>query len=114
MGLLGQASRVGPSTAGSALSLLLFVVVLFGVGYPAVAFGLWTLRAWGWGAGVVLAGLGAVGSLLGIGLGATGRGLVVGLLLNAGVLFSLLTSRATYGYISRLRYGPAQLGAGIV
>lgn len=114
LGLLGQASRVGASAAGAAISLLVILIVLFGVGYLAVAFGLWTFRAWGWGAGVVLAGIGAVGSLLGIGMGATGAGLVVGLLLNAGVLFYLLTSRARYGYVSRLRHGPAQLGAGIV
>ncbi len=68
-GLLGGLGVAAAGTEGGFVFLYGVFVLVLGVAYIAIAFGFWTITAWAHEAGVLLAGVGAALSLLGLLLG---------------------------------------------
>ena len=87
-----------------ALSGLAAFVLVFGVGYLSVAWGLWTVRRWAWGAGALLLGLGTVGAFL-VALGGATGAVILGLVVNLGGFGLLWLSRGNFVAASRARHG---------
>ena len=100
-----RAFRYGARGAGSAVNDAAILVLVLGAVTLAVAYGLWTVRSWGWHAAMALLCLGTFGSLL-LGLrGATGGAVVAGLAWNLLPLLYLLSVKDRYDAACRRRHG---------
>lgn len=83
---IGQtAASYGVSSAGSAMGLAGLLTLVFGGAELVAAFGLWTRRAWGWTAGMGVAGCGLLTSLLLLADPFTSTVGLLGLLYSGGV-----------------------------
>jgi hypothetical protein len=66
IGLGGVAAAVGAAGAGGLAFLWGLVTIVEGVAELAIAYGFWTLKAWAWRLGVILAFASVVLSIVGI------------------------------------------------